>query len=208
MQSARHDERLLPAGILTSYPHHDDAVRRGANISRRVIRRRDSVSAVCPAPSRKSARRGAPTSLHCRRFPTQGILATDDGHPPRRPPSPVDFYLSWMSPGFRPTFQETSVILSVLIGPTRLIVMKNSSGSQGGRRCCQCDAGHFSKSVRSGAPQLFPPQRFKKTSVILSALIGPTRQVRTAIPFILSFHLDILTVARDDRVESPPLSRR
>jgi hypothetical protein len=28
MQSARHDERLLPAGILTSYPHHDDAVRR------------------------------------------------------------------------------------------------------------------------------------------------------------------------------------
>jgi hypothetical protein len=28
MQSARHDERLLPAGILTSYPYHDDAVRR------------------------------------------------------------------------------------------------------------------------------------------------------------------------------------
>jgi hypothetical protein len=83
MQSARHDERLLPAGILTSYPHHDDAVRRVPTSPAGNPEAGFGVGGL-PGPFSKSARRGAPTSVHCQRFPTQGILATDDGHPPMK----------------------------------------------------------------------------------------------------------------------------
>jgi hypothetical protein len=74
MQSARHDERLLPAGILTSYPHYDDAVRRVPTSPAGNPETGLGVGGL-PGPFSKSARRGAPTSLHCQRFPTQGIAA-------------------------------------------------------------------------------------------------------------------------------------
>ena len=109
---------MLPAGILTSYPHHDDAVRRVPTSPAGSPETGFGVGGL-PGPFSKSARRGAPTSVHCQRFPTQGILATDDGHPPRSGAPPV------ISVNVK---RQTRVILPPLKWPTRPLLEKREKG--------------------------------------------------------------------------------